>query len=102
MVANFTLGPLPFSLPGAHNSGRNYAVSGHAKVLAEAVASIPAGDDVTVATGNDTGSHLSERRVVFTFPFIGDADYVIVDKSSIRSGSTSPTGRSSNSRSASW
>ena len=61
VLANFVLGPLPFSLPGAHYSGRDYAVTGHAKVLDMAVRMIPAG--ATVSTENDAGSHLSARRV---------------------------------------
>jgi uncharacterized membrane protein len=79
VIANFALGPLPFSLPGAHYSGRNYAVSGHAKVLDMAIRTIPSGGDVTVSTENNAGSHLSARRVVYTFPYIGNAQYVIVD-----------------------
>ena len=80
VIANFVLGPLPFSLPGAHYSGRNYAVSGHVKVLDMAIGMIPSAGDVTVSTENDAGSHLSARRVVYTFPYIGSAQYVIVDE----------------------
>ncbi len=79
VVANFVLGPLPFSLPGAHYSGKNYAVSGHAKVLDMAIRTIPSAGGVTVSTENNAGSHLSARRVVYTFPYIGNAQYVIVD-----------------------
>ena len=46
LAGNYVLGPLPFSLPGAHYSGKSYARSGHAKVLDEAVATIP--DDAVV------------------------------------------------------
>ena len=77
LAANFFLGPLPFSLPGAHYSGRDYAVSGHAKVLDMAVKMIPAG--ATVSTENDAGSHLSARRRVFTFPYQDGAQWVVVD-----------------------
>ncbi len=78
VLANFVLGPLPFSLPGAHYSGRGYAVTGHAKVLDMAVRMIPAG--ATVSTENDAGSHLSARRVVYSFPYIDNAQWVIVDQ----------------------
>ena len=78
VLANFLLGPLPFSLPGAHYSGRSYAVTGHAKVLDMALKMIPAG--ATVSTENDAGSHLSARRVVYTFPSINNAQWVIVDQ----------------------
>jgi len=70
---------LPFSLPGAHYSGRHYARSGHARVLDEAVATIP--DDAVVSVNNNVGSHLSARRVVYVFPEYQGAEYVIVDES---------------------
>lgn len=78
LTGNFLLGPLPFSLPGAHYSGKNFARSGHAKVLDEAVATIP--DGVVVSVNNNVGSHLSARRVVFVFPEYAGAEYVIVDE----------------------
>ena len=80
VLANFVLGPLPFSLPGAHLTGRDYAVSGHAKVLDQAIKVIPSAANVTVCTENDAGSHLSARRVVYTFPDIHNAQWVIVDQ----------------------
>ena len=78
VLGNFLLGPLPFSLPGGHFSGKSYAVSGHAKVLDMAVKLIPR--TATVSTENNAGSHLSARRVVYTFPYIGNAQWVIVDQ----------------------
>ncbi len=78
LAAHFLLGPLPFSLPGAHYSGRDFARSGHAKVLDDAVATIP--DGVVVSVNNNVGSHLSARRVVLTFPVYEGAEYVIVDE----------------------
>ncbi len=80
VLANFVLGPLPFSLPGAHYTGHDYAVSGHARVLDQAIKVIPSGANVTVSTENDAGSHLSARRVVYTFPDIHNAQWVIVDQ----------------------
>ena len=80
VLANFLLGPLPFSLPGAHYTGRNYAVSGHAKVLDLALKTIPTAGNVTVSTENDAGSHLSARRVVYTFPDVHNAQWVLVDQ----------------------
>lgn len=79
LAGNYVLGPLPFSLPGAHYSGRSFARSGHAKVLDEAVAMIP--DGAVVSVNNNVGSHLSARRVVFVFPEFEGAEYVIVDES---------------------
>ncbi len=78
LAASFLLGPLPFSLPGAHYSGKDFARSGHAKVLDEAVATIP--DGVVVSVNNNVGSHLSARRRVLTFPAYEGAAYVIVDE----------------------
>jgi len=78
LAGNYVLGPLPFSLPGAHYAGRNFARTGHAKVLDEAVATIP--DRVVVSVNNNVGSHLSARRVVFVFPEFEGAEYVIVDE----------------------
>jgi uncharacterized membrane protein len=80
VLANFVLGPLPFSLPGAHYSGRDYAVSGHAKVLDMAIRMIPTAGNVLVSAENDAGSHLSARRAVYDFPDIGNAQWVIVDQ----------------------
>ena len=80
VLANFLLGPLPFSLPGAHFTGHTYAVSGHAKVLDLALKTIPTAGNVTVSTENDAGSHLSARRVVYTFPDIHNAQWVVVDQ----------------------
>jgi uncharacterized membrane protein len=77
VLANFVLGPLPFSLPGAHYSGKSYAVSGHARALDLALKMIPNG--ASVSTENDAGSHLSARPVVYTFPLIDNAQWVVVD-----------------------
>ncbi len=41
LAGNYFLGPLPFSLPGAAYSGRDYAKTSHDAVLDEAVAMIP-------------------------------------------------------------
>jgi uncharacterized membrane protein len=78
LAANFVLGPLPFSLPGARYEGSDYAKRAHAHVLDEAVATIP--DGVAVSVTNNVGGHLSARRVVYTFPYYEGAAYVIVDQ----------------------
>jgi uncharacterized membrane protein len=77
VLGNFVLGPLPFSLPGAHYAGKNYAVSGHARVLDLALKMIPSG--ASVSAENDVGSHLSARPVIYTFPLIDNAQWVVVD-----------------------
>ncbi len=78
LAGNFVLGPLPFSLPGAQYEGRDYARRGHAVVLDEAVAMIPA--DVPIAVTNGAGGHLSDRRVTYTFPYYEGAEWVIADQ----------------------
>lgn len=78
LAASYVLGPLPFSLPGAYYNGKAYARSGHSEVLDMAVGMIPAG--VPISVNNNVGSHLSARRVVYTFPDYEGADYVVVDQ----------------------
>ncbi len=78
LAGNYVLGPLPFSLPGAHYGSAAFARSAHARVLEEAVALVP--DGVPVSVNNNVGSHLSARRVVYVFPEYEGADYVVVDE----------------------
>jgi len=72
------MGPLPFSLPGAKYNGKLYAASYHDTVINEAIKVIPKNAVITV--NNNVGSHLSARRRVYVFPYVGDAQYVIVDE----------------------
>ena len=76
--ANFVLGPLPFSLPGAAYDGRAYARTSHDAVLDQAVRLIP--EDAVVSVNNNVGAQLSARPVVYVFPYFATADYVIVDE----------------------
>ena len=78
LAANYLMGPLPFSLPGAKYTGRAYRVPSHAKALSGAVDMIPGG--VTVSAENDAGSQLSDRRVIFVFPYMDEAKYIVVDE----------------------
>ena len=78
LAANYFMGPLPFSLPGAKYGGRRYAVSAHARALSGAVKMIPAG--AGVAAENDAGSHLSARRTIYVFPYVDAAEWVVVDE----------------------
>jgi uncharacterized membrane protein len=77
LAGNFFLGPLPFSLPGAADAGRDYAMRPHAAALNEAVRMIP--PLATVSVNNNVGEKLSARPVVYTFPAIAGADWVVVD-----------------------
>ncbi len=77
LAANYFAGPLPFSLPGAANSGRDYAMRPHAAALNEAVRMIP--PLATVSVNNNIGEKLSARPVVYTFPAIAGADWIALD-----------------------
>ena len=77
LAGNYFLGPLPFSLPNAKYRVANYGRNGHDAVLDQAIKLIPR--NATVSVGNIVGSHLSARRVVYTFPYVGRAEYVIID-----------------------
>ncbi len=76
--ANYFMGPLPFSLPGAAYHGHDYARSAHATALDQAVRMIP--PLARVSVNNNLGGQLSARPVVYTFPAVAGADWVIVDK----------------------
>lgn len=78
LAGNYVLGPLPFSLPGSAYHAAAYERDSHDAVLDQAIKLIPS--NATVSVGNTVGSHLSARRVVFTFPYIGNAAYIIVDE----------------------
>jgi uncharacterized membrane protein len=79
VAGNYVLGPVPFALPHARFGSTAYARTAHDAVLDEAVKTIPA--NASVSVGNILGSHLSARRYVYTFPFVGDAQYIAVDQS---------------------
>jgi hypothetical protein len=53
-------------------------VGGHAAVAARALRLVP--DGAAVSATNTLGAHLSERRRVFSFPVLGEADWVAVDR----------------------
>jgi uncharacterized membrane protein len=78
LAGNYVLGPLPFSLPGSAYHAAAYERDSHDAVLDQAIKLIPS--NATVSVGNTVGSHLSARRVIFTFPYIGNAAYIIVDE----------------------
>ena len=78
LAGNYFLGPLPFSLPGAAYSGRDYAKTSHDVALDEAVAMIPA--HARVSADNNVGAQLAARRIAYIFPYFAGADWVIVDQ----------------------
>ncbi len=81
LVAGIVLGPLPIwrDVPlGSDLATREHVVGHHARVAARAVSLIPAGAPVSAT--NTLGAHLSERRRVFSFPILGEATWVAVDR----------------------
>lgn len=82
LVAGVLLGPLPLwsHVPlGSGLAAREHVVGSHADVAERAVGLVPAG--VAVSATNTLGAHLSERRRVFSFPVLGEAEWVAVDRS---------------------
>ncbi len=80
-LAGIVLGPLPVwrSVPlGSDLATREHVVGHHADVAARAVALIP--PDAPVSATNTLGAHLSERRRIFSFPVLGDATWIAVDR----------------------
>jgi uncharacterized membrane protein len=76
------LGPLPWwsEVPAVGSDERveQFRVGEHSRALARAVAMVP--DGVPVSAGNLIGAHLSERERILTFPVIGEARWVLVDR----------------------
>ncbi len=80
-LSGVLLGPLPWwgAVSLASDSRvQEYARSPHTVAQREAIALVPAG--VPVSAGNRMGAHLSDRRTIYTFPFLGDAEWVVVDR----------------------
>jgi hypothetical protein len=81
-LAGVSLGPLPWwsAVPvvGSDERVEQYRVGDRAAAMARAVALVP--DDVPVSAGNLLGAHLSERERILTFPVIGEARWVLVDR----------------------
>ena len=81
LVGGILLGPLPvwrFVPLGSELGAREHLVTGRADAAAEAVALIP--PDAPVSATNTLGAHLSARRRVFSFPVLGEAEWVAVDR----------------------
>ncbi|HET6684136.1 MAG TPA: DUF2079 domain-containing protein [Gaiella sp.] len=80
LVAGFVLGPLPVwsHVPlGADLGAREHVVGEHARVARRALQMIP--PFAPVSATNGLGAHLSERRRIFSFPVLGEAQWVAVD-----------------------
>jgi uncharacterized membrane protein len=71
------LGPWPRAVGVTPLGGRPSFSAAHVTAIDRAIASIPGGSPV--ATSNAAGAHLSARRYVYSVPFLGRAEWVLVD-----------------------
>jgi uncharacterized membrane protein len=81
IVGNYRLGPIPIwrFVPGGQTLQATSAqVTRHDRIAARELKLIPAGAPVTAT--NALGAHLSERRRIFSFPYLRGAAWVIVDE----------------------
>ncbi len=81
LVAGVLLGPLPLwrHVPlGSDLATREHVVGSHAAVAARALRLVP--PDAPVSATNTLGAHLSERERIFSFPVLGEAEWVVVDR----------------------
>jgi len=82
IAATVSVGPWPGSVLGASDwDGRGTIDTSpeHVHALDSAIALVPS--DASVAATNRLGSHLSARRRIFSAPFVGSADWVVLDMS---------------------
>ncbi len=82
LVAGIVLGPLPLwsHVPfGADLAARDHVVGHHAGVAERALRLVP--PDAAVSATNTLGAHLSERRRIFSFPVLREAEWIVVDRS---------------------
>jgi uncharacterized membrane protein len=80
LITGFLHGPVPIGklIPGGstRQSGQ-YSVTAHDTAMAHAISMIPAG--VPVSASDPAGGRLSDRLHIYTWPVIGDAQWVVVD-----------------------
>ena len=81
IVGNYRLGPIPIwrFIPGGQTlQTRSAQVTQHDQVAARELELIPQAARVTAT--NALGAHLSERKWIFSFPYLNTATWVIVDE----------------------
>jgi uncharacterized membrane protein len=81
IVGNYLRGPIPLwrFVPGGETLQANAAqVSPHDRIADRELKLIPANAAVTAT--NSLGAHLSERKRIFSFPYLRGASWVIVDE----------------------
>jgi uncharacterized membrane protein len=80
-LGNYVLGPIPLwrFVPGGETlQARGAQVSRHDRIAARELHLIPAGAPVSAT--NALGAHLSERKRIFSFPYLRGAGWVVVDE----------------------
>jgi hypothetical protein len=78
---NYLLGPIPLwrFVPGGETlQAKSAHVSRHDRIAARELKLIPSASPVSAT--NALGAHLSERKRIFSFPYLRGADWVIVDE----------------------
>ena len=81
LVGNYRLGPIPIwrFVPGGQTlQARSMEVTRHDRIAERELRLIPPNARVTAT--NALGAHLSERKWIFSFPYLRAADWVIVDE----------------------
>ena len=81
ILGNYWLGPIPLwrFVPGGQTfQAKSAHISRHDRIAARMLKLIPATAPVTAT--NSLGAHLSERKRIFSFPYLRDASWVIVDE----------------------
>jgi uncharacterized membrane protein len=81
ILGNYWLGPIPLwrFVPGGQTfQAKSAHISRHDRIAARMLKLIPATAPVTAT--NSLGAHLSERKRIFSFPYLRDATWVIVDE----------------------
>jgi uncharacterized membrane protein len=79
--ANYAIGPLPvwrFVPGGATLQAKTIEITRHDRIAERELRLIPPNAAVTAT--NALGAHLSERRRIFSFPYLRGAEWVIVDE----------------------
>jgi uncharacterized membrane protein len=76
-VLALTVGPWPRALGQTPLGGRETLPAERIQALREAIALVPEGAPVSVS--NSVGAHLSARRLVYSVPVLGRADWVVLD-----------------------
>ena len=79
-AGNYVLGPAPVwaALPGGSSlQASAWRATEHDRTARRALALIP--HDAPVSASNSLGAHLSERRRIFSFPVLREAEWVAVD-----------------------